>query len=86
MNPAVPVRIATATKQDIDIYLKSLGTVTAYNTVTVRSRVSGELVEVAFQEGQRVKAGDLLAQVDPRAFQVALDQARGTQMQNLAQL
>ncbi|SSW69094.1 MdtA/MuxA family multidrug efflux RND transporter periplasmic adaptor subunit [Achromobacter agilis] len=83
---AVPVRIATATKQDIDIYLKSLGTVTAYNTVTVRSRVSGELVEIAFQEGQRVKAGDLLAQVDPRAFQVALDQARGTQMQNLAQL
>ncbi len=83
---AVPVRIATATQQDIDIYLKSLGTVTAYNTVTVRSRVSGELVEVAFQEGQLVKAGDLLAQVDPRAFQVALDQARGTQMQNLAQL
>lgn len=85
-NLPVPVRIATATKQDIDIYLKSLGTVTAYNTVTVRSRVSGELVEVAFQEGQQVKAGDLLAQVDPRAFQVALDQARGTQMQNLAQL
>ncbi|MCH1998869.1 efflux RND transporter periplasmic adaptor subunit, partial [Achromobacter xylosoxidans] len=68
------------------IYLKSLGTVTAYNTVTVRSRVSGELVDVPFQEGQRVKAGDLLAQVDPRAFQVALDQARGTQMQNLALL
>jgi len=86
MTPAVPVRIATAAKQDIDIYLKSLGTVTAYNTVTVRSRVSGELVEVAFQEGQYVKAGDLLAQVDPRAFQVALDQARGTQMQNQAQL
>lgn len=86
MTPAVPVRIATAAKQDIDIYLKSLGTVTAYNTVTVRSRVSGELVEVAFQEGQQVKAGDLLAQVDPRAFQVALDQARGTQMQNQAQL
>ncbi len=85
-NMAVPVRIATAVRQDIDIFLKSLGTVTAYNTVTVRSRVSGELVEVAFQEGQRVKAGDLLAQVDPRAFQVALDQARGTQMQNLAQL
>ncbi|MFY0480847.1 MdtA/MuxA family multidrug efflux RND transporter periplasmic adaptor subunit [Achromobacter marplatensis] len=85
-NLAVPVRIATAVTQDIDIYLKSLGTVTAYNTVTVRSRVSGELVDVALQEGQRVKAGDLLAQVDPRVFQVALDQARGTQMQNLAQL
>lgn len=85
-NAAVPVRIATAAQQDIDIFLRSLGTVTAYNTVTVRSRVSGELVEVAFQEGQQVKAGDLLAQVDPRAYQVALDQARGTQMQNLAQL
>jgi len=85
-NLAVPVRIATAATQDIDIYLKSLGTVTAYNTVTVRSRVSGELVDVPFQEGQMVKAGDLLAQVDPRAFQVALDQARGTQMQNLALL
>lgn len=85
-NMPVPVRIATAAQQDIDIFLRSLGTVTAYNTVTVRSRVSGELVEVAFQEGQRVKAGDLLAQVDPRAYQVALDQARGTQMQNLAQL
>ncbi len=83
---AVPVRVASAVTQDIDIYLKSLGTVTAYNTVTVRSRVSGELVEVAFQEGQKVKAGDLLAQVDPRAFQVALAQAQGQQMQNLAQL
>lgn len=85
-NMAVPVRVATAAQQDIDIFLRSLGTVTAYNTVTVRSRVSGELVEVAFQEGQQVKAGDQLAQVDPRALQVALDQARGTQMQNLAQL
>lgn len=85
-NMAVPVRVASAVTQDIDIYLKSLGTVTAYNTVTVRSRVSGELVDVPFQEGQQVKAGDLLAQVDPRAFQVALDQARGTQMQNQALL
>ena len=85
-NLAVPVRVASAVTQDIDIFLKSLGTVTAYNTVTVRSRVSGELVDVPFKEGQRVKAGDLLAQVDPRAFQVALDQARGTQMQNLALL
>lgn len=85
-NMAVPVRAAAAVKQDIDIYLKSLGTVTAYSTVTVRSRVSGELVDVPFKEGQMVKAGDLLAQVDPRAFQVALAQAQGTQMQNLAQL
>ena len=85
--PTWPCRCAAAAvKQDIDIYLKSLGTVTAYSTVTVRSRVSGELVDVPFKEGQMVKAGDLLAQVDPRAFQVALAQAQGTQMQNLAQL
>lgn len=84
--PPVPVRVATAVVQDIDIFIKALGTVTAYNTVTVRSRVSGELAEVLFQEGQNVNAGDVLAQVDPRAFQVALAQAQGTQQQNLALL
>lgn len=84
--PPVPVRVATAVTQDIDIFIKALGTVTAYNTVTVRSRVSGELAEVMFKEGQRVKEGDVLAQVDPRAFQVALAQAQGTQQQNLALL
>ncbi len=85
-NMAVPVRVVAASTRDMAIFLRSLGTVTAYNTVTVRSRVSGELVKVAFQEGQRVQAGDLLAQIDPRAFDVALAQARGVQQQNLAQL
>lgn len=85
-NVATPVKVATAISQDLPIYLRSLGTVTAYNTVTVRSRVSGELVDVPFVEGQRVKAGDLLAQVDPRAFKVQLDQALGTQQQNQALL
>lgn len=86
MNMAVPVRVGEARTQDIQIVLRALGTVTAYNTVTVRSRVDGELVKVAFQEGQRVQAGDLLAQVDPRPFEVALAQAQGQQQQNLAQL
>lgn len=85
-NRVVPVRVATAAAHDIDVFLRALGTVTAYNTVTVRSRVSGELVKVAFQEGQQVKAGDVLAQIDPRPFEVALQQALGIQQQNLAQL
>ncbi|ARP96666.1 MdtA/MuxA family multidrug efflux RND transporter periplasmic adaptor subunit [Bordetella genomosp. 13] len=82
----VPVKVTAARSQEIEVVLRSLGTVTAYNTVTVRSRVDGELVKVAFKEGQMVKAGDLLAQVDPRPFQVALAQAQGNQQQNRAQL
>ena len=86
MNMAVPVKVSAARSQDFDIVLRALGTVTAYNTVTVRSRVEGELVDVNFQEGQFVQAGDVLAQVDPRPYEVALAQAQGTQMQNRAQL
>ena len=85
-EPAVPVRVYTAATKDVDVTLPALGTVTAYNTVTVRARVDGELVQVNFKEGQRVKAGDVLAQVDPRPFNVQLQQALGTQQQNLAQL
>ncbi|AOB33938.1 secretion protein HlyD [Bordetella sp. H567] len=85
-EPPVPVRVYVAATKDVDISLPALGTVTAYNTVTVRSRVDGELVQVNFKEGQRVKAGDVLAQVDPRPFNVQLQQALGTQQQNLAQL
>ena len=85
-NIPTPVKVATAMSQDIPIYMRSLGTVTAYNVVTVRSRVAGELTEISFKEGQTVKAGDVLAQVDPRAFQVQLDQALGTQLQNQALL
>lgn len=84
--PAIPVRVSAAQSQDLDVYIKALGTVTAFSTVTVRSRVDGELQKVLFKEGQRVKAGDLLAQIDPRAFQVQLAQAQGTLQQNLAQL
>lgn len=83
---STPVRVQTAAVDQIDIVLRALGTVTAYNTVTVRSRVDGELLKVAFKEGQMVKAGDLLAQVDPRSYQVQLAQAEGNLQQNRAQL
>jgi multidrug efflux system membrane fusion protein len=83
---ATPVRIATAVLDDFPVYYKALGTVTATNTINVRSRVAGELVKVFFEEGQKVKAGDLLAQIDPRSYEIALQQAQGTLLQNQAQL
>lgn len=82
----VPVRLATAQVESLQHTLTAIGTVTAYNTVVVRSRVGGELQDVYFQEGSTVQAGDLLAQIDPREYQVALDQALGQQQQNAAQL
>ncbi|MBF8780306.1 MdtA/MuxA family multidrug efflux RND transporter periplasmic adaptor subunit [Pseudomonas fulva] len=82
----VPVRVEPAKIADFPLYYKALGTVTATNTVNVRSRVSGELVKVHFKEGQRVKAGDLLAEIDPRSYRIALQQAEGTLAQNQAQL
>lgn len=81
-----PVRVGDVTLGDFPVYLKALGTVTALNTVNVRTRVGGELVKVNFQEGQAVKAGDLLAQIDPRAYRIALQQAEGTLGENQAQL
>ena len=66
-----------ARKMDMPIYLRGLGTATAYNTVTVRSRVDGQLVHVAFREGQFVQQGDLLAEIDKRPFEVQLSQAKG---------
>ena len=81
-----PVRVAPVERGQFEVFAKALGTVTPLNTVNVRSRVAGELIEVRFEEGQRVKAGDLLAVIDPRAYEVALQQAEGTLQQNRALL
>jgi len=85
-NAAVPVVVQTAQKGDIDIDMDGLGNVTPLATVTVIPRISGEVAEVDFKEGQEVKAGDLLAVIDPRPYQVALEQAQGQLLQAQAQL
>ena len=72
--PAIPVVAQPARQGDVPVYFTGIGTVQAYNTVTVRFQVTGVLTRVAFVEGQDVKAGDLLAQIDPRPFQAQLDQ------------
>jgi multidrug efflux system membrane fusion protein len=82
----VPVVIATAQKGDLPVYLIGLGTVTAFNTVTVRSRVDGQIVKVNFTEGQFVHAGDALIEIDPRPYQVMLEQAEGQLAKDQAQL
>jgi multidrug efflux system membrane fusion protein len=83
---APPVRVVEAETRSIAVALKALGTVTPVNTVVVRSRLDGELVRVLFTEGQRVKAGQVLAEIDPRPYQVALAQAEGQRAENQARL
>jgi multidrug efflux system membrane fusion protein len=83
---AVPAAVGTAAKKDVPIYLSALGTVQAFNTVTVNTRVDGQLNSVNFKEGQHVNAGDVLAQIDPRPFQAALDLARATKAKDEANL
>lgn len=73
----LPVQAAAAKRGDVDVVINALGTVTARNTATVKARVDGQIVRIAFREGQWVKPGDLLAEIDPRPFQVQLDQANG---------
>ena len=85
-RPAVPVSVALASRQDLPIYLTGIGTVQASFTVRIISQVDGKLQEVMFTEGQRVKKGDVLAKLDPRLFQAALDQAKAKKAQNIALL
>ncbi len=84
--PTVPVVVASARKGEIPVYLNALGSATPFNTVTVRSRIDGQLLRVNFQEGQFVRQGDALAEIDPKPFEVQLDQARGQLARDEAQL
>jgi len=76
-DAAQPVREATVTKGDMPVVLQGIGTVTPLATITVVTQINGQLMSVGFQEGQLVKKGDFLAQIDPRPYQVALEQAQG---------
>ncbi len=83
---AVPVITTVAAEEDIPVYLSGIGTVTPIYSVTVKVRVDGQLEKVAFAEGQEVKAGDLLAQIDPRPFEAQLEQAQAQKARDEAQL
>jgi multidrug efflux system membrane fusion protein len=87
-GPNAPVAVATAlaTSGDMPVTIPALGTVTPLATVTVKTQISGQLTQVAFKEGQMVRAGDFLAQIDPRPYQAALDQALGNQRRDQALL
>jgi multidrug efflux system membrane fusion protein len=84
--PVVPVVAGTVSVHDVPIYLHGIGTVIAYNTDIVRSQIQGQLTKIAFTEGQAVRAGDLLAQIDPRPYQSQLDQVTAARDRDQAQL
>ena len=84
--PAVPVSVSPVQKVDFPVYLTGLGTVQGFNTVQVRTRVDGQIDKIAFTEGQIVKQGDLLVEIDPRPFQAVLDQAKAKKAQDEANL
>jgi len=84
--PAVPVIAGTAAAQNVPVYVRGIGTVQAFQTVTVRSRVDGNITKVLFTEGQEVKTGDPLFQIDPRPFQAALEQAQAMKARDEASL
>ena len=82
----LPVNVGPVTYKDVPVYLSALGTIQAYNTVTIRPQVDGQLVEVKFREGQDVKVGDVLAQIDARTFKASYDQAVATKAKDEASL
>jgi multidrug efflux system membrane fusion protein len=84
--PSVPVTIAEVRKGDFPVYLNGLGTVQPFDTVLVRSRVDGEVIKVGFKQGQMVKEGDMLVEIDPRPYQAAYDQAVAKKAQDEANL
>ncbi|MEH2473670.1 multidrug efflux system membrane fusion protein [Nitrobacteraceae bacterium AZCC 2161] len=85
-SPAVPVIAAAVTSKNVPIYLRGIGTVIAYNTDIVRSQIQGQLTQITFTEGQTVKAGDLLAQIDPRPYQAQIEQLTANRDRDQAQL
>jgi membrane fusion protein, multidrug efflux system len=84
--PGVPVTAGTVAAQDVPVFLNGIGTVQAYNMVAIKSRVDGQIVKVDFKEGQDVKEGEPLLQIDPRTFQAALEQAQANKQKDEAQL
>jgi multidrug efflux system membrane fusion protein len=84
--PAIPVGVATVKQGDFDVYLTGLGSVQAFNTVSLKTRIDGQIMQVNFQEGQDVKQGDLLILIDPRPYEVALAQAQANLEKDEAQL
>src|SRR5262249_13072483 len=84
--PIIPVTTTLVQRQDVPIFLSGIGTVRAFNIVTVKTRVDGHLESIAFVEGQEVAEGDLLAQIDPRSFRAQLAQAQAAKARNEAQL
>jgi multidrug efflux system membrane fusion protein len=84
--PPVPVGVATVKQRDFPVYLTGLGSVTAFNTVSLKTRIDGQITQVNFVEGQDVKEGELLIQIDPRPYQVALEQAQANLQRDEAQL
>lgn len=84
--PVIPVTAGTAEARDMPIYVRGIGTVQAYNTISIKSRVDGQIVKVDFTEGQEVNEGDLLFEIDPRPFQAALQQAAANKQKDEALL
>jgi membrane fusion protein, multidrug efflux system len=84
--PLIPVTAGVVTAQNVPVYLQGIGSVQAYNMVTIKTRVDGQIVQVNFKEGQEVKEGDPLFQIDPRPYQAALEQSQAAKQKDQAQL